>query len=139
MNELRYRGGLSAEEAIDVASNGTIQHKKHYFISPNEYFANQESFYLGNGSGDGSGEEAEVSYINNPTMMGDAKVANNEENVVFHQKFAAAQEFLDMMTDFFLKLANPTKNYTGAMLIPGFEDDSVLQNCKQSYPLMLTK
>lgn len=63
MNELRYRGGLTAEAAIDVASGGKItvnkdsysdyvficmvdmtwkllcyQHKKHSFTAPEEYF-----------------------------------------------------------------------------------------------------
>ncbi|OXA60803.1 Nucleic-acid-binding protein from mobile element jockey [Folsomia candida] len=147
MNELRYRGGLTAEEAIDVASNGTIQHKKHSFIAPtNEYFENLESFYLGSGSGDGSGEEIDVnsgvdSSANPMVNVSDDPHNNdchyNEENVVFHPRFIAGQEFLDIMTDFFLKLANPTKNYTSAMLMPGFEEDSVvhrLNTCRLKKP-----
>jgi len=38
MNELRYRGGFTAEEAIFIATDGKIQHKKHSFTFPVEYF-----------------------------------------------------------------------------------------------------
>jgi len=43
MNELRYRAGLTAEQAINIASEGKIAHKKHLFLKP-EFFGTYKSF-----------------------------------------------------------------------------------------------
>lgn len=44
----------------------------------------------------------------------------------FHPKYVATQQFLDLMTDFFLRLTNPTESYTNEMLMPGFDEDSFM-------------
>jgi len=51
---------------------------------------------------------------------------------LFHLRFIRAQQFLDTITDLYLKLAHPGKNYTSACLMPGFED-SMMERGKLKY------
>lgn len=105
---------------------------------------------MGSGSGDASrssdghessstGQLASSFVSNGQSEDHDLTIGTNhldatfvDENVVFHPEFIAAQEYLDTVTDFYLKLTNPTKKYKSSILMPGFEEDSVRQRRKFS-------
>ncbi|ODM93269.1 Nucleic-acid-binding protein from mobile element jockey [Orchesella cincta] len=114
MNELRYRGGMSAESAIGIASSGKISQKKHNFIQA-DFFEEQENYFCGrveNLQGDDDVEDAE----NQPAPSPKGKVSS------VHPRTFRTFPFLDLMTDFFLRAKNPGSNYNSSILMPGYDD-----------------
>ncbi|CAL8111394.1 unnamed protein product [Orchesella dallaii] len=114
MNELRYRGGMSAEEAISIASSGKISQKKHNFTQA-DFFENQDSFFFGRDNvlrDDGIEEHESKSAQASPK----GRVSS------VHPRTYRTFPFLDLMTDFFLKAKNPGCNINSSILMPGYDE-----------------
>jgi hypothetical protein len=109
-----------------------------------------ESFYLGSNPAETSGTSSSSNNSSNNPRRADQSTSSTSDNDItpnsldegnsfadfetprkfFHVKFIESQQFLNVLTDLYLRLANPVEEYDSNSLMPGFDDDSMMERCE---------